>query len=200
MTHKYALIVLAGAALLASSCNIFGSGDPDYWPMAEGNYWQFRNMTIRTYPDSAPDTTVSEDPMAWRCCGKETMDDGEEASALDIEDGDTVFFRETKDAVLIYQYRSQTEPDTWLCLPLEEGRVWEYGNSAMVVRGKETVTVPAGKYGDCWKVQHLGVLDQDYDVFTWFAPDVGMVRTEMAIESEGFSYVSRSELTEVNLK
>lgn len=200
MTYKYALTVLAGVGLLVSSCSIFGSGDPDYWPMAEGNCWHFRDMTIRTPPDSASDTTVFEDATVWRCCDKETMDDGEQAWAVDVGDGDTAFFRETGDAVLVYASRSETEPDTWLCFPLEQGRVWEYGNSAMVVRGKETVSVPAGTYRNCWKVQLLGLLDQDFDFHTWFAPDVGMVKTEMAIESEGYSYVSRLELTEVDLE
>jgi hypothetical protein len=62
----------------------------------------------------------------------------------------------------------------------------------VLVRGKETVEVPAGTYDDCWRVEVLVTFGSSS---IWFAPNVGMVLMESRYESETFSLVTRSELT-----
>jgi hypothetical protein len=75
-------------------------------------------------------------------------------------------------------------PETWLKLPAEKSCEWEYptGDSSIAPRplvwntivGTEEVTVPAGTFR-CIRVQtQQGARSATY----WFAPDVGLVKTE----------------------
>jgi hypothetical protein len=77
-------------------------------------------------------------------------------------------------------------PEPWLLLPPEVGRSWEYpvGSAAISPRpvaqvsvsGSEEITVPAGKFR-CVRVRHY---ENGRTVLCWYAPDVGLVKTEAA--------------------
>jgi hypothetical protein len=81
-------------------------------------------------------------------------------------------------------------PETWLQLPAEVDSIWEYpvGNPAisprpvakMTVLGTEEVTVPAGSFR-CVRVQRI---EAGRSSVCWYAPDVGLVKTEAAAWTE----------------
>jgi hypothetical protein len=178
--------------LMVTGCHkSVGTG---YWPMAAGNLWLYRSMQITAPPDSAPDTLIIEDEMTWKCVEQVTLDSGTTAWAMCTGYQDTSYFVETGNAVLWYSYRSQTDPDTWLSLPLEEGKNWTYAGSTMLVREKGTVEVPAGTFEDCWKVEMLGGGGEPPS-FVWFAPNVGMVLLEVSYQYGGYTFTMRKELS-----
>ncbi len=181
--------------LLGTSCK---STPADYWPMAEGNLWIYRGVTIYAAPDSV-DTMVTDDVMTWKCVSQVMLGNGHNAWAMSTAPGDTTYFEESGNAVLVHEDVSGADPDTWLSFPLEEGRSWSYYGGTMLVREKGTVEVPAGTYKNCWKIQMLSSKDQ-FQTFFWLAPNVGMVLMEMAEESGGYSYSIRTELTYSTVK
>lgn len=196
--------VLAITAAVCLSCLLTGPGcdksaGADYWPMAEGNLWQYRSATIYAQPDSAPDTLINENFMTWKCGGQVTLDSGSKAWAVDISFGDTMYFSESGNAVLRYDDVSDAYPDTWLVLPLEEGKTWDYGDGTALVREKGTVEVPAGTFKNCWKVEMLGGGSM-YQSFLWFGPNLGLVLMEQSYESQGSSITMRIELTSKAIK
>jgi hypothetical protein len=192
-------LVVTGAICLAfvlmgSTCK---TGAADYWPMAEGNTWEYRGVEIVAYPDSTPDTAIVGEAMNLKCGSRVKLSDGTDAWPMDDGDSTYAYFSDSRNAVLHYTGVSDTKPDTWLLLPLEQGKTWPYSNVTMLVRGKETVEVPAGTYDDCWKVEMLVTGGSS---FIWFAPNVGMVLTESRYESQTFSLVRRTELTHAEVK
>jgi len=192
-------VVLALTAAVCLSCLLTGPGcdksaGADYWPMAEGNLWQYRSVMIYAQPDSAPDTLINEDYMTWKCGSQVTLDSGPKAWAVEVSIGDTMYFSESRNAVLLYDDVSDTDPDTWLVFPFEEGKTWNYADGTMLVREKGTVEVPAGTFKNCWKVEMLegGSMSQS---FLWFGPNLGLVLVEQSYESQGSSITVRYELT-----
>ncbi len=180
--------------LMGSTCK---TGAADYWPMAEGNTWTYRELEIASYPDSTPDTTIVEEATTWKYGSRVKLANGMDAWPLDGGHSSYNYFSDSQSAVLIYTSVYDTKPDTWLLLPLEQGKTWTRGYATMIVRGKETVEVPAGTYDDCRKVEMLVMGGSS---FIWFAPNVGMVLTESRYESETYSLVTRSELTHAEVK
>jgi len=162
--------------------------------MAEGNLWTYRYMEIGLSQDSTPDTIIVDDYMAWKCGKLVTLAGGMKAWAMATSPYETVYFREAGNAVLIYEDSSVAEPDTWLALPLEEGKTWSYAGGTMLVRERGTVEVPAGTYKDCWRVEMLPVADQLAMSF-WFAPNIGMVLMEESYEYGSYTFGMRYELT-----
>jgi hypothetical protein len=77
-------------------------------------------------------------------------------------------------------------PETWLLLPAEVDREWEYPvglpslSPRPVARGSvsgiEEITVPAGTFR-CVRVRHF---ESGRTTLCWYAPDVGLVKTEAA--------------------
>ena len=77
-------------------------------------------------------------------------------------------------------------PETWLQLPAEIDRSWEYpvGLPSLsprpvarnTVSGSEEITVPAGTFR-CIRVRHV---ENGRTTLCWYAPDVGLVKTEAA--------------------
>jgi hypothetical protein len=193
------VLAVAGAVcltfvLMGSTCK---TGAADYWPMADGNTWTYRGVEIVAYADSAPDTTIVEDAMIWKFGGQVKLDDGTDVWPMEAGQGGSAYFSESRNAVLLYTDVSDATPDTWLLLPLEEGKAWTYASVTMLVRGKETVEVPAGTYKDCWKVERQ---EADGSSFIWLAPNVGVVLMESRYESETFSLISRSELAHAEIR
>jgi hypothetical protein len=197
-------VVLVLTAAVCLSCLLTGPGcdksaGADYWPMAEGNQWVFREVEIIAQPDSTPDTLIDENYMTWKCGSEVTLGSGTKAWVMDVGSSDSMYFRDSGSAVLLYDDVSDTDPDTWLLLPLEEGKTWHYASGTMTVREKGTVEVPAGTFKNCWKVEMLGSGIQ-HQLFLWLAPNVGLVLMEQSSEGQGYSYTSRIELTSKVIK
>lgn len=81
-------------------------------------------------------------------------------------------------------------PEVWLRLPAEPGDAWDYptgdlsiqpaGNVRSAVVGTEEVTVPAGTF----RCVGVRCLVRDRSVTYWYAPEVGLVKTEAATWTE----------------
>lgn len=95
---------------------------------------------------------------------------------------ETSYIQETDDYILAYTDKAVTKPDTILALPLEEGKTWTVcKDSAYTIKGKaigkESVTVPAGTYDDCWKIATIYASSNFSDTsYIYLAPDVGLIK------------------------
>jgi hypothetical protein len=86
--------------------------------------------------------------------------------------------------------RKLDTPEVWLQLPAEPGDAWDYSTGDLsiqprakvssVVVGTEEVTVPAGTF----RCVGVRCLVRDRSVTYWYAPDVGLVKTEAATWTE----------------
>lgn len=70
----------------------------------------------------------------------------------------------------------------FLRLPLQSGAKWDDGNWMGRLKGKETVTVPAGTF-DAYKVDVIGTYDHAYSAvgYYWIAPGTGIVKSELSL-------------------
>jgi hypothetical protein len=81
-------------------------------------------------------------------------------------------------------------PEAWLILPAERDRVWEYptGDPTVAPRqmsfqrviGTQDITVPAGTF----RCVGVNSFHNGRSVTCWYAPDVGLVKTEAATWTE----------------
>ncbi len=179
------LLVFVPIALLIIGC---GGGEKNYYPLTEGNTWNYRTITNVTMPDTAFSDTSS---MTTEITVKTTLNNGTEVyEQIATTDGgkDTSYVQETDDYILSYEDKADTEPDTMVALPLEEGKTWTVFNDSTYTQtgkaiGKESVTVPAGTYDDCWKIAYI-YADSAFSEtsFVYLAPDIGMVKVYESTE------------------
>lgn len=69
-----------------------------------------------------------------------------------------------------------------VALPLEAGKTWTVSKDSTYTEtgkaiGKESVTVPAGTYDECWKIAYI-YADSTFSEtsFVYLAPDVGLIK------------------------
>ncbi len=179
------LLVFVPIALLIIGC---GGGEKNYYPLTEGNTWNYRTITNVTMPD----TTISDTgSVKTEITVKTTLNNGTEVyEQIMTMDGtaDTSYVQDTDDYILSYEDKADTEPDTMVALPLEEGKTWTvlkdsaYTETGKAI-GKESVTVPAGTYDDCWKIAYI-YADSAFSEtsFVYLAPDIGMVKVYESME------------------
>jgi len=108
---RYARPILFGFALLVMGCSLFGIG-ADYWPLAAGNSWRYREVLITTPPGGTPDTVTTPDFVMWDCVEQRELPNGEMAWAYSIGRGDTSYMQAKEDAILVYQTYNSPQPDT----------------------------------------------------------------------------------------
>lgn len=188
------LLVFVPLALLIIGC---GGGEKNYFPLTEGNTWNYRIVTKMTIGDSTISDTGS---VKTEITVKTALNNGtevfEQVMTSDMS-SDTSYVQETDDYILSYDDKADTAPDTLISLPLEEGKTWtiskdlSYTQTAKAI-GKESVTVPAGTYDDCWKIADI-YSDSAFSEtsFVYLAPDVGLIKvfqsttidTNMTVES-----------------
>lgn len=89
-----------------------------------------------------------------------------------------------------------TDALTMLVFPLSVGSSWTTQNGGITVEAsviaKESVTVPAGTFSDCYKVKYssnyiINSANMTYDVYAWFAKNVGGVKN-VSVLTATFSY------------
>lgn len=86
--------------------------------------------------------------------------------------------------------RKLDTPEVWLKLPAERDQAWEYptGDASLPVRplsrqrtiGVESLTVPAGTF----RCVGVSSYHNGHTLTCWYAPDVGLVKTEAATWTE----------------
>jgi len=183
------LLVLVPVVLFLVGC---GGGEKDYWPVTVGNIWNYQQVTNVT----APDTTITfTDTMKVEVTKETTLDNNTAVFEVIQSSGtyaDTSYWQKTDEYLFWYDNKADTEPDTTLVFPIEEGNSWNIHKDSsytetMHVIGKESVTVPAGTYDDCWKgmdIRSHGTIAET--AYFWLAPDIGWVKmTSTQADSNG---------------
>ncbi|MCX7994366.1 MAG: hypothetical protein N3A65_01145 [candidate division WOR-3 bacterium] len=196
------LFVLVPVVLFLIGC---GGGEKDYWPLSVGNVWEYQSQTKVTTPDT---TFTITDSLKIEITGETTLNNGKKVfeAIMSNGGGDTTYWEKTDDYVFIYDNKADTEPDTALVLPLEEGKTWNFHKDSLYTEtikiiGKESVTVPAGTYDDCWKAMDIysstSITETSY---VWLAPDVGQVKMIRTESDTNYTMETKLELYNVTIK
>jgi hypothetical protein len=188
--------------VLIVTCNGESDGE-DYVPLAVGNTWNY-NITYRMImtTDTMQYTGTSTTEITRETMLNNNTDVMEQVTTMLWDDTtmtnsvDTTYIRSTEDHILIYNDLAETEPDTSLVLPIEDGNTWTvYADTTDTmtaeVIGLEDITVPAGAYSDCWDIRYTS-LGQTQN--NWFAQEVGIVRQHMIISTPAMTTEFTREL------
>ena len=201
------LIWLLPVIALIIGCG--GDEVENFFPLAVGNVWHydllFTEMNVDTTEytgtsttEITQETTLDNNVAVFEQVTTMVWDD----TTVMMNSVDTTYIQETEDYILIYYDLADTEPDTSLALPIEEGNTWTvYADTTDTltaeVVGQEDVTVPAGTYTDCWDITYMS-LGQTQD--DWFAPEVGVVRQHMLTGVAPFFVEFTRELTSATIQ
>lgn len=196
------LIWLLPVIALIISCG--GDEAENFFPLAVGNVWNYDLLYTMMGVDTTEYTGTSTTEIIQETTLDNNVDVFEQVTTTVWDDTtvmvnsvDTTYIQETEDYILIYYDLADTEPDTSLVLPIEEGNTWTvYADTTDTltaeVIGQEDVAVTAGTYIDCWDIMYTS-LGQTQD--DWFAPDVGVVRQYMSMEVAPIMIEFTRELT-----
>lgn len=101
--------------------------------------------------------------------------------------GKVDYYFQNEEGLFYYDTLKSEEPITALKYPLEEGTEWTYGEGDTAINfkvlGKEEVSVPAGDFKDCFKIEFKPV-SGTLIMNEWFCPQVGFVKYEITREIE----------------
>lgn len=212
---KVMFVALACAAILILSCDLFGGKEENYFPTTVGSKWDYTGVVLldTSGTDAAPDTiqTMDINQVANK---KDKLDSGEDVTEMvttmtfhikyPVESTYTQTFtsyvRETDNAILTYESKADTAPDTSLVLPLAKDKTWHMSADVIAkVLLQEDVTVPAGTYKKAWKIEQSSTGGGEKQYF-WYANNIGMAKVYWQ-ETEGTATVTVSiELKSVTIK
>ncbi|MBD3286423.1 hypothetical protein GF359_07670 [candidate division WOR-3 bacterium] len=182
---KKALMAVMVVALAIGfvGCDIIGGAKSPYYPLAEGNTWDYDVSMTTTVDDSV--TLDSSWTTKTEVVGKTELDDGTKVWEVKNEDA-TSFVEVDKDWV--YTYETKADTTEWYKWPNEPkvGDTWD-----MVIQIDDTTSstttyevveegVEANTYADCLKVQVTPEgtdMFDEYENFMYWAKDVGNVKT-----------------------
>ena len=178
---------------------LFGGGR-EYYPNADGNSWTYSKVTtsntttdvvtvtsIRTYTGIATIDSITVQKVK-----NETISGG---NIFTTEAYQVV----TDSSVKNYgdQSHPTTEAETFLVFPLMVDSEWTIngeGDIATVI-DIESVTVPAGTYNDCFRIE-MDSTNTITDI--WLAKNVGMVKSVAVSTFGGTIFTFTTELTSKN--
>lgn len=181
-----ALVLLAGCGPAAR-----GPAKSNYYPLGTGSRWQYSVY----YVDSTgrkPTGSARQRNEVW-VAGSATLASGETAAVVVTRMDqpyvtfETSYARNTGACVVSCLKVDSKLRDTVLVLPPEAGKAWHRlvgGEPRIAVNfaGQETVMVRAGTYC-AWRADE--VLDSSsLRNSAWYAPGVGMVKTEIGLTSD----------------
>ena len=201
-------VVLVGVAVLSTSCDLFG-GKADYYPLGIGSIWNYTLTTIMSDTSGTlNDTTVNT--VKVDAVKEEQLGSGEKVVMLvnaltDTTDAtyyDTSYARKDGEKVLAYSDLNDTNPDLILNGPPAMDKTWTVNEdiTAKIV-AKENVTVTAGTYKNCWKVELTSVMDADtMKYYMWFADGTGNVKYFASATNMGVTVTMTEELTSATIK
>ncbi len=187
---KLMVITVTLVALLFVACDLFGKKE-DYFPTNVGSKWEYEGYAITESTTDAPADTVYKLTATIVAEKKDKLSSGDEVimmiqnsevhyyqpSETSYSFVETSYVRETKDAVLSYDTKNDTTPDTTLVLPLKEGKTWHiYENVVAKVLSQEDITVKAGTYKKAWKIEYTDTAASNYKEYFWYANNIGMAK------------------------
>ena len=200
------LMWLLPLMVLIVSCN----GEEEaahYLPLAVGNQWTY-NMTYRMIAIDTVQATGTSITVITRDAVLNNNIAVLEQATTTVWDTllqnsiDTTYLLLTDEYLFVYDDLADTDPDTSLVLPFEEGNTWTvYADTTDTlyaeVIGQETVVVPAGSYNNCWNVEYVSLGQAQND---WFARDVGIVRNHLVIDQQTIVIEFTKELASFNVQ
>lgn len=203
------LIVLAAVAALF----IVGCGKKaDYYPLTVGNTWEYTTTSTTTHTDTLFNDTTITSTSSSEITGEATLDNGDAAFVMVSTPGnDTSYVVEKDNCVLGFASLDDTEGDTMLVTPVEEGTTWiaysdTTGSVRVTIQEKVSgITVPAGTYDDVWKGMAISTFGAYVDTsYGWMAPNVGDIKREntmvMVILNDTMTTTTTTELESVDIK
>ncbi|MEO0049518.1 MAG: hypothetical protein ABIK23_06725 [candidate division WOR-3 bacterium] len=212
---KVMFVMLAGAAILLLSCDIFGGKEENYFPTTVGSKWDYTSVILleTSGTDATPDTiqTMTINLLANK---KDKLDSGEDVTEMvatvtthiysptetTYTSTDTSYVQETSNAVLTYESKSDTAPDTSLVIPLAKDKTWHVNADVIAkVLDQEDITVTAGTYKKAWKIEQTvtSLADKQY---YWYANNVGMVKAYWEQDYGTAKVTFSMELTSATIK
>lgn len=175
----------------------------DYLPIAVGNSWTYDMVYQTILGDTTEYTGISTTEITRETTLNNNIAVLEQVTTMLWDDTtmansvDTTYIQTTDDYLLIYDDLADTEPDTSLVLPIEQGNTWTvYADTADTMTAEVieqvNITVPAGAYTNCWNIQYTS-LGQIQD--NWLALDVGIVKHHMQMLQQTMLIDFTKELT-----
>jgi len=201
MQKLFVFTAVVAVLLVGAGCK---SKSKDIMPLTVGNAWTYEGYMLQS-TDTVATTTmnVKVEKTATLTSG-ESVFEMSTTSAMHLRTPDTTitttstsYAREAGDAILSYTSLSDSTGDTVIMTDLSVGKKWTSGSGTDEVIAQENVTVGAGTYSDAWKIK--GTISGDV-MYEWFAPGVGLVKTDGTSEEQDVTYTIHSELTEVTIK
>jgi len=171
-----------GLFLLLFSCTSSDIGEEaDYFPNADGNWWEYQ------YSDSLT--------MRLELSGTETIESTEVQKLIwnyEAEtDTDYILKKETE--IILYTQLASWSAFILARFPLEEGNSWQAFRIIITgvdtitvtanVEGKQSISVPAGEFEDCYPIYYENQSLEE-PIRIYFVPDIGPVKFEYATGRE----------------
>ncbi len=200
------LIVLAAAVLFIAGCG----GGGNYFPLTVGNEWNYKTTNVMAFTDTTIADSTWESTFSDKIGAEVTLTGGDPAFEYIYTSGtfvDTSYVAEVEDFVLGYDSLGDTDPDTMLVNPLEEGASWTITSDSVsttkayvIAKEDSSVVVPAGTYDDVWKVYYVYTEGTYVDTITgYIAPDVGSVWNHHLFTDSLFTITTDTKLQTVTI-
>ena len=161
----------------------------DYYPLDVGNRWVYNLGTVEVVNE----TYTFTDGTGQRMSNWDLVCTEKDAFIAESEHGIVVcgFYHREDDQYYDIDYVGVQPPFVLLAKEMEVGDSWDLNSISgdftltFTFTGLETVTVPAGTFTDCLKIEFF--LDEDPTTYFrgvyHYAKDVGIVKIERASES-----------------
>jgi len=186
----------------------------DYYPLTVGNIWNNLTTTTITHTDTLLNDTTITSTSKSEITAEVTLGNGDAGFEMVGTSGtfvDTSYVSEKDACVLGYDSLADTDPETLLVTPLEEGTTWitysdSIGSVRVTIQEKVSgITVPAGTYDDVWKGMAISTFGSFVDTsYGWMAPNIGTIKMENTDISfflpDTMTTTSTTELQTVTIK
>jgi len=170
-----------------------------YLPLAQGNFWDYRG--------EGNEFAAYNDQVLFREGNLVQLKRANPGTTLAViykvsEDSITRVFSEPEfyeEKNLLGAFK-QNQQEIILKRPFTVGTTWTAGERTYaIVETNATVTTPAGTFKDCLKI-HSTFKGGEHEIFQFYAPNVGMVKSEFRAIGAGAATVIVSDLKEYRLQ
>jgi len=158
---------------------LFGLSVNDYAPFKEGREWKYSIV------DKIGDSIVGRKETTYTALSH-TKINGKEVIPLKCYDEEkkeyslSFYYVDSLKVIFVAQQGSgdpEPKPENNIIIkaPIQEGSSWKSNNISYTIMSiNDSVTVPAGTFNQCLKIKWSL---EDGEVITWYAPDVGHIKT-----------------------
>lgn len=206
MKRALVFATMAALALLGAGCP---SPNEPMYPMTEGSVWHWSTYVLSGSPQALD--TLSTGTQTYTALGKATLANGREVTKFqsdvtahyrtpDTTISTTVFSyaAEVGDTIFTYSDLNDTIGQRAMRLSPAVGQTWAVDSArTATVESQEDVMVASGVYRDAWKVKMTTVIG---DIYQWYAPGTGLVKTWLDATAANHRTVVSSELTSATIK